>query len=125
MGQYLRRPIGSCGRPENWTWTKRSSSARRSISRTAASGYSNGTIMEARSRGSGSSHSATCQSFTAVARAASSSGFIWRPAGVSGINIACATRDGSRKKEREKERSQELGQLGAHNSEHVEAEHAV
>ena len=43
--------------PSSSTWTKRGSPARRSISSAASSGFCDGTTIEARSRGSRSSHS--------------------------------------------------------------------
>ena len=46
----------------------------------------NGTTIEARSRGSGSSHSATCQSLTAVAIAAPCSMLSWVGAPTSGFS---------------------------------------
>ena len=58
------------------TWTKRLSSAMRSISSAARSGEWMGTTMEARSRGSRSSHSLASQLLIARHRAAERSSLI-------------------------------------------------
>jgi hypothetical protein len=63
------------------TWTKRGSPARRSISSTASSTFCAGTMIEARSRGSRSSHSLASQSLTArhIIAAMSSLNIVWAP----------------------------------------------
>ena len=110
-----RRSASTCGGPSARAADPRTGPGR-SVCRCRAarspprprSGSSNGTTIEARKRGSGSSHSATCQSLTAVASAASRSGFCCRPAGVSGISVAYATLYGSRKSWRENATSEPL-----------------
>ena len=68
--QYFRRPKGSIVRASTNTCTKPGLSPSRFISSAANSPSSHTIVIDARSRGSGSSHLSICQSFTALANAA-------------------------------------------------------
>jgi hypothetical protein len=77
----MLRPSGISPVASSSTWTNRRSVARRSISSAARAGFWGATTIEARSRGSRSSHCLTSQSLTAAAIAAAmcSSMISWTP----------------------------------------------